>query len=98
MDLPVFIGQELDALGYRLAGFRVVVPAEDELAEAFQSALVDAPLVIVGAEAARGLPPDRLRAAMRHANPPVVVVPGADEDGGLPDMDKVVRAALGVSG
>ena len=98
MDVPVFIGRELDGLGYRLAGFRVVLPAEDELVEAFQSALVEAPLVIVGAEAARGLPQDRLRSAMRTANPPVIVVPGADEEGRLPDMDKVVRSALGVSG
>lgn len=98
MEAPVFIGKELDALGYRLAGFKVLQPAAGELATAFQTALIEAPLVIVGADAARSLPEARLRSAMRAADPPVVVVPGVDEEGGLPDMEKVVRTALGVSG
>lgn len=96
MALPVYIGNELDAAGYRLMGARIVVPRDQNLAALFDEARADAPLIMVSAGVADALGEDVIAAAVIAASPPVVVVADAVGEANPPDMEHEVRAALGV--
>lgn len=96
MALPVYIGNELDAAGYRLMGARIVVPRDRDLGALFQEARMDSPLVMVSAGVADALGEEVLAAAVIAASPPVVVVADAVGEANPPDMEREVRAALGV--
>jgi len=96
MERPVFIGDELSAAGFRLTGIHPVTPEADALAEVFDRALSDAPLVIITTRLANALPNTRLAEAVKRACPPVAVVPDATSSAPMPDMAQRVRLALGV--
>jgi vacuolar-type H+-ATPase subunit F/Vma7 len=72
---PLFIGDELTAAGFRLAGARVLVPGA--AVSQIEAALARERLVLIGAGTARRLEPDVLRAALRSLEPLVLVVPDA---------------------
>lgn len=96
MTAPVFIGDEVTAAAYRLAGMDARVPNAGELPRVFERAVGEAPLLIITADHAALLPGDTLERAVRRADPPIVVVP----DGGhrnLPvDLDSKVDRVLGI--
>lgn len=96
MNEPIFIGDELTGAGFRLAGIRVVEAAADTVESVFRRALDDAPLVILTAGVAADLPADLVEGAVGRAGPPVAIVPAASGGPPLPDMERKVRAALGV--
>jgi vacuolar-type H+-ATPase subunit F/Vma7 len=98
MSLPLFIGDQLTATGFRLPGVRVVAPPPEKIADVFERSLSDAPLVIITTAIATALPEDRLLEAVRHARPPVAVVPDARSTLPFPDMATRVSRALGVEG
>ncbi|MFW6023656.1 MAG: V-type ATP synthase subunit F, partial [Myxococcota bacterium] len=50
MGRPVFIGDEVTAAGYRLAGLDVRVPPPEDAGEALRAARATAPIVLVTAE------------------------------------------------
>lgn len=95
MPAPAFIGDELTAAAYRLAGAATAVPREADAARALADALGNAPLVFVTAGMAARLPAGQLAAAMRAASPPVLVVPGADGRPGE-DLGESVARVLGI--
>lgn len=97
MDRPLFIGDELTAVGFRLPGIEVVMPEPDRVAEVFDQGLNEAPLVMITTTLAGMLPDDRLIEAVKQARPPVAVVPDAAGATPLPDMAQRVRLALGVA-
>ena len=74
MPAPIFIGDEVTAAGYRLAGARTVVPAAGAVGEAFAEALRDTELVIITAASAAELRRETLDDAIRQADPLVLVV------------------------
>jgi len=97
MSAPVFLGDELDGIGFRLAGLRSIETRASSLEDEFQRACAEAPLVILAASAAQSLRPEKLRKAILDARPPIAIV---REISGLqepPDMDDEVRTALGVA-
>ena len=96
MTLCTFIGDELTGAGFRLAGIRVVEATADVVEEVFRRALEDAPLIMLTAEVADTLPAALVEAAVGRADPPVAIVPAAGAGPSLPDMEREVRAALGV--
>lgn len=96
MQRPLFIGDELSAAGFRLPGVRIVTPEPGSLTEVFESALREAPLVIITTTLADALPGVRLPEAVKQAHPPVAVVPDATDTTPMPDMGRRVRLALGV--
>ena len=65
MPAPIFIGDELSAAGYRLAGVRVWSPDEEELLKVFRRAREEAELLLLNVEYARRLPPAEIQAAQR---------------------------------
>ena len=49
MSLPVFIGDEVSAQGYRLAGLQTLIPGEDDLLALVKPGCEQAPLVLIDA-------------------------------------------------
>jgi vacuolar-type H+-ATPase subunit F/Vma7 len=96
MSVPVFIGDELTGAGFRLAGLRIFEAQPGEVESLFRQALEQAPLVIITAKASTGVPRDLLEDAVSRAQPPVTIVPEAVAGPPLPDIEREVRAALGV--
>ena len=96
MRRPVFIGTEPEAAGFRLAGMRVLVADERDPAQLLRQAREVGTLVLVSAAVADRFPQDALQAAIRSARPPVAVLPALVGDERPPDMNREVRAALGV--
>ena len=96
MAAPWFVGDEVTAAGYRLAGVRTRVPARGAETAALRDACADAPLVIVAAATAVHVDPPTLRAALAALAPLVVVVPGAADDMVPPDIAVRLRTQLGL--
>lgn len=94
---PLFLGDELTAAGYRLAGadVRVIEPA------GAGPALLEAgtrgyPLVLMTAECAAGMDEPRLYAALAEVSPQLLLVPDAAGRVPVPDFAGYVRRRLGV--
>ena len=53
MSLPVFIGDEVSAQGYRLAGLQTLIPGEGDLLALVKRGCEQAPLVLIDAGVAQ---------------------------------------------
>ena len=96
MSVPVYIGDEVSASGYRLAGLRVRVPERDDLPAVLAAACEEAPLVLLSADIARQLPDRQLENLLAGIAPPVVVVPDVRGRAKLDDLATRMRRQLGV--
>ena len=95
--LPLaFIGDEVTATGFRLAGARVFIPAPGEVREALEAARSGASVVLVTAGLARELPPALLEEALGAVAPLTLVVDDLAGDVAPPDLEAAMRRALGV--
>lgn len=95
---PVFIGDEVTAAAYRLAGLEArVAPPEAVAAQWAQALRERPPLVLITAECAAALPAAELDAALARFDPPVAVVPDAGARVAPPDFMARVRASLGIA-
>ncbi len=77
MAAPVFIGDEVTAAGYRLAGARILTPVPGAVQGAFEEAMNDADFVLITAACAAELVEADLDRAIRRGEPLVLVVPDA---------------------
>jgi vacuolar-type H+-ATPase subunit F/Vma7 len=98
MPAPIYLGDEVSAAGYRLAGVRVRVPEAGAEAEALERARAEAPLVLVTAGVAARIAEDDLRRAMTALAPLVLVVPDLLGETPLPDLAARLRRQLGLEG
>lgn len=96
MTTPVFIGDEVTASAWRLIGARTIVVDDDDVAGVFDAALADSELVLITAPCAATLDSEHLDAAVRQAQPLVLVVPDAAGRRAPPDLDKAVDRVLGI--
>ena len=96
MTAPVFLGDEVCAAGYRLAGARVRTPRAGEEAAALDWARSQAPLVLVSASVAAAIGEAALRGALSALNPLVLIVPDLHGEVPLPDLALRLRAQLGL--
>jgi vacuolar-type H+-ATPase subunit F/Vma7 len=96
MQPPVYIGDEVSAAGYRLAGVRVHVPARDEANAAFDEACARAPVVLVSAAIAMHIDDARMRVALQALWPLVLIVPDIQGDVPRPDLAARLRGQLGM--
>ena len=97
MTAPLFIGDEVTAAGYRLAGASTRIVDDDAgVAEIFADALRDAELVIITAVCAAKLPDGRLSDALRTAEPLVLLVPDAAQGIVPADLSVHVDRELGI--
>jgi vacuolar-type H+-ATPase subunit F/Vma7 len=95
MSAPVFLGDEVGAAGYRLAGATVRTPSPGEEADALAWACTQGPLVLVSAAVAAAIAEPLLRRAMSVLSPLVLIVPDLQGQVPLPDLAARLRAQLG---
>lgn len=93
----VFIGDEVTAQGFRLAGAGIRVPVKDGVAASFGDALREADLVLITADAAVRLDADVLENAVRAASPLVLVIPDAAFRTMPPDPADAIDRVLGIA-
>ncbi len=96
MPAPVYLGDELSAAGYRLAGAIVRTPRAGEEAAALAWARANAPLVLLSASVAAGIAEAVLRSALSALAPLVLIVPDLQGDAPLPDLAARLRGQLGL--
>jgi len=96
MPTLVFLGDEVAAAGWRLAGVDARPCEPGSEGAALAQALDEAQLVLVSAEAAARIPEAQLRAALRRLNPVTVVVPDLREAVPYPDVAARMKRQLGI--
>lgn len=92
----IFIGDEVAAAGWRLAGVQVQVCAAGEATAALAAARGRAALVLLSAALVPQLPPGVLGAALSARAPLLAVVPDAQGAAALPALAARLRAQLGL--
>ena len=96
MTAPIYLGDEVSAAGYRLAGALVRTPDSGEEAAALQWACSQAPLVLVSAAVAAGIDDAVMRECLSALAPLVLIVPDAQGVVPLPDLAARLRGQLGL--
>ena len=96
MVAPVFIGDEVTAAGFRLAGVRIRIPEEEELSRVVEWANNNTSLIFITAEYAARLSQDQQNRLLSHKDPPVVVIPDIRTNTPVQDLATQLRAQLGV--
>jgi len=96
MAAPIFLGDEVSAAGFRLAGLQVRTPQRGEETTALSAARADAPLVLVSATIAARVAERELRAALAALTPLVLIVPDIDGATPVPDLALRLRRQLGL--
>ena len=96
MRAPIYLGDEVTAAGYRLAGAQVRMPAPREASTMFAEACAQAPLVLVSAAVAIHIDATPLRAALAALQPLVLIVPDAQGQVPRPDLAARLRGQLGM--
>jgi vacuolar-type H+-ATPase subunit F/Vma7 len=92
----VFLGNEVQAAAYRLAGVDTLGVDPGNATSALAEARAAAPLVLVAASVAAQIPEATMRNACAAIAPLVVVVPDLDGEGALPDIALRLRRQLGL--
>ena len=96
MPAVVYLGDEVSATGYRLAGAHVRTPHAGEEAAALAWACSQAPLVLVSAPVAAAIGGAALRAALSAPAPLVLIVPDLHAAVPMPDLAARLRGQLGL--
>jgi len=92
----VYLGDELSAAGFRLAGVSARVPPRGDEAAWLHIAMRDAKIVLLGARCAAGIPPEELEPALASISPLVMIVPEFDGRPTSGDPASRIRQLLGV--
>jgi vacuolar-type H+-ATPase subunit F/Vma7 len=92
----VFVGGEIGAAGFRLAGWPSLVPAPGEESAALERARAVASLVLIEASSARAVPAALLGEALAASAPLVLVVPDFRTGAEPPELARAVRMQLGL--
>jgi len=96
MDGVAFIGDELTATGFRLAGARPFIVSPDGAAEALAAARESASLVLIAPSQAAAVPAVELEEALTSFAPLTLVVDEILGREAPPDLEQLMRRALGV--
>lgn len=92
-----FIGDEITASGFRLAGVRTYSPAPELTRGLFFGLVSDCRCIILSAEAQRQLPPQMLQACVERGHPLLLTVPDAAYRTIPADIRRDIRKRLGMS-
>lgn len=96
MREPIFIGDEISAAGFRLAGLQIRTPMANELPNLLTWACANTSLLLITAEYATMLPTAEKHRLLRQEMPLVVLLPDVRAKTALPDLVTEIRAQLGV--
>ena len=96
MSTPVFIGDEITAAGYRMAGLVTRTPDTDDILAELQRACEHAPLIIITDEYVAHLPSADRERCLSSIEPTVVVVPSIRSEASGKALVRRLRASMGV--
>ncbi len=96
MALACYIGDEVSAAGFRLAGASVVVPFPGSEAAALATARANASIVLIAADVAARISPRELALARAALAPLTLIVPDLRGEMAMPDVAARLRAQLGL--
>ena len=96
MPLTIYLGDEVSAAGWRLAGARVGLPAPADAARALAQACADAELVLLSSTLAAAIGEGALRSVLAAPAPLVLVVPDLHGDAAVADPAERLRGQLGL--
>jgi vacuolar-type H+-ATPase subunit F/Vma7 len=94
--IPVYLGDEVSAAGWRLAGVHAEVPAPGTETAALDAARQRAPLVLLSAALAAHIDAASLERAASALAPLVLVVPDPQGRAPHPDLARRLRTQLGL--
>ena len=97
MAICTFIGDELTAAGFRLAGAEVHSPPAPEIPALFRRLRERCELLILTAEAATGVPEALMQQTTAAGRPLLLVVPDARGGRRPEDLAALLRDKLGMS-
>ena len=97
MTTTAFIGDELTAAGFRLAGAQVYSPAVEEIPELFRRLGRECELLLLTAEAADLVPRALIHQVTAAGRPLLLVVPDARQKRQPEDLTAMLRGKLGMS-
>ncbi|HEY2339793.1 MAG TPA: hypothetical protein VGH75_04625 [Steroidobacteraceae bacterium] len=95
MEVTV-IADELTAVGWELAGARILLATADNIESGFRVAQQEADIILLTAEVAALLPSAALQAALRAFPPLTLVIADLRHRHEPPDLALEARRALGV--
>ena len=98
MGQVIFIGDEVTAAGFRLAGVDCASPAQADLPALFETACDDCELVMITAEYAKWLGAGVVENMALRARPLLAVLPDIRGHVPAPDLEHAVRRELGIEG
>jgi vacuolar-type H+-ATPase subunit F/Vma7 len=93
----LYLGDELAAAAWRLAGLHTIVSEPGQETAALEQARAQAPWVLVSAACAGRIAAPVLARAMAAPTPLVVVVPDPQGRAPMPDLAARLRAQLGMA-
>ena len=96
MTVPLLIGDEITAAGFRLAGVRIRSPQDDELMRVLSWAQSNSSLIFITAEYVTKLTMDQQNSLLSQEHPPVVVIPDIRSNTPVEDLATQLREQLGV--
>lgn len=96
MLVPVFIGDEVSAAGFRLAGMRIRTPLPDELPAVISWAKKNTSLILITEEFLAKLDKSAQQQLVSQLEPPVAVVPDIRNRAPIADLTTQLRSHLGV--
>lgn len=92
----IYIGDELTAAGFRLAGAQVLLPTVGEEAASLTQAQQDAELILIGADTAARIPRQALDAALAALAPLTLVMPDLRARQPVADRAQHLRRQMGM--
>ena len=92
----IYIGDELTAAGFRLAGAQILLPAVGEETASLGQAQRDGQLILVCADIAARIPREPLEAALAALAPLTLVVPDLLGRQPKPDRAQRLRRQMGM--
>lgn len=93
----VFIGDEVSAAGFRLAGIEAHVPTNAQTTPLFEKLLGEAQLIAITAEIAARLPAALLADSLSARYPLLLVIPDVRGYSTPPDLGSRLRSQLGMA-
>ena len=95
MPAPLFIGDEVSATGFRLAGVRVRTPVEDEVEQVVKWACGNVSIIMITSAYMLLLPKVLREQLVKQETPPVVVVPDIRNQTPVDDLVTQLHKTLG---
>jgi len=96
MRPPWFIGDEVSAAGFRLAGFRTATPLPGDELSVLRQTCGEADLVLISAEVANRVPKLERERMQRAPHPLLLVIPDVRRRHSTPDLGAGLRRQLGL--